>query len=109
MCVHVNMIWDFLVTYKNASVLCQLECACQHQTVNIVQVVFLTKIMKIPTQKGEHSCKCTELFHIVHVSLKCNYKACTNQYYNVLYSIPNTVHLDITDMRYWYIHIVITV
>ena len=40
------------VTYRNASVLCQSECACLHQTVNTV--VFFVK-------KGEHSCKCTEL------------------------------------------------
>ena len=38
---------------------CQPECACLHKTVYIV--VFFLKIMKIPTQKGEHSCKCTEL------------------------------------------------
>jgi len=24
-------------------------------------VVSMLKVMKIPTQKGEHSCKCTEL------------------------------------------------
>jgi len=45
--------------YKKASVLWQSECPCLHQTVNMV--VFFLKIMKIPTQKGEHSCKCTEL------------------------------------------------
>jgi len=57
--VHVNIILDFPITYKNASVLHHSECACLHQTVNMV--VFFLKIMKIPTQKGEHSCKCTEL------------------------------------------------
>ena len=31
---HVDIILDFPLTYKNASVLC-LECACQHNTVNI--------------------------------------------------------------------------
>jgi len=52
----VYMILDFPITYRNASVLSQIECTCLHQTVNMV--VFLTKIiMKIPTQKGEHSCK----------------------------------------------------
>jgi len=39
--VHVNIILDFPITYKNASVLCQSECACLHQTVN--RVVFFTK------------------------------------------------------------------
>ena len=39
--VHVNIILDFPIKHTNASVLCQSECACLHQTVNIV--VFLTK------------------------------------------------------------------
>ena len=38
---------------------CQSESTCPHQKGNMV-VLFL-KIMKIPTEKGEHSCKCTEL------------------------------------------------
>ena len=54
---HVNIILDFPITYRTDSVLCQSECACLHKTVNMV--VFF--VMKIPTQKGEHSCKCTEL------------------------------------------------
>ena len=58
--VHVNIILDFSITYKHALVICQSECACSHQPVNMV-VFFTKKIMKIPTQKGEHSCKCTEL------------------------------------------------
>ena len=40
--------------------LCQSECACLHKTINMV--VFFVKSNKIPIQKGEHSCKCTELF-----------------------------------------------
>ena len=54
--VHVYIILDFPITYKNASGLCKTECACLHQTVN---TVFF--FLKIPTQKGEHSCKCIEL------------------------------------------------
>ena len=58
--VHVNIILDFPITYENASVLCQSECAWLHQTVNMV--VFLFKIiMKMPSQKEEHSCKCAKL------------------------------------------------
>ena len=38
---HVNIILDFPVTYKNASVLCQSECACLHKTFNMV--VFFVK------------------------------------------------------------------
>ena len=33
---HVYIILDFPITYRNASVLCQSECACQHKTVNMV-------------------------------------------------------------------------
>ena len=47
---HVYIKLDFPIIYRNASVLCRSECAC-------LQV----PVMKIPTQKGEHSCKCTEL------------------------------------------------
>ena len=70
--VGVNTILDFPITYKNTSVICQLECTCLHQTENIV--VFFTQIIKLPTQKGEHSCKCTELSlkwkeGVVHVKI----------------------------------------
>ena len=37
---HVYIILDFPITYRNASVLCQSECACLHKTVNMV-VVFV--------------------------------------------------------------------
>ena len=53
---HFNIILDFSITYRNASVFRQSECVCLHQTVNLV-VFFTKKLMKIPTQKGEHSCK----------------------------------------------------
>ena len=53
-------ILDFPITFRNASVLCQSECICLHKTVNMAVFVLL-KVMKIPTQKDEHSCKCTEL------------------------------------------------
>jgi len=56
--IHVYIILDFPITNRNASVLCQSECTCLHKTFNMV--VFFGKVMKILTQKGEHSCKCTE-------------------------------------------------
>ena len=34
--VHVYIILDFPITYRNALVLCQSECACLHKTVNMV-------------------------------------------------------------------------
>ena len=57
---HVYIILDFPITCRNAEVLCQSECACLHKTV-VCGSFSLLKVMKIPTQKGEHSCKCTEL------------------------------------------------
>jgi len=39
--VHVYIILDFPITYNNASVLCQSECTCLHETVNMV--VFFVK------------------------------------------------------------------
>ena len=35
------------------------ECACLHKTVNMA--VFFVKSNENTYQKGEHSCKCTEL------------------------------------------------
>ena len=57
--VHVYIILHFPITYRNASVLCQSECAFLQKTLNMV--VFFVRMMKIPTQKGERSSKCTEL------------------------------------------------
>ena len=34
--VRVNITLDFPITYKNATVSFQSECACLHQTVNMV-------------------------------------------------------------------------
>jgi len=39
--VHVNIILDFPILYRNTSVLCQSECTCLHKTVNMV--VFFVK------------------------------------------------------------------
>ena len=38
--VHVNIVLDFPITYRNGSVLCQSKCACLHRKVNMV--VFFT-------------------------------------------------------------------
>ena len=56
---HYNIILDFPITYRNVSVYCLSDYTCLHKTVNMV--VFFLKIMKISTQKGEHSCNSTEL------------------------------------------------
>jgi len=58
--IYISMFtYYFPITFRFASVLFQSECACLHKTVNMV--VFFARMMKIPTQKGEHSSKCTEL------------------------------------------------
>ena len=48
--VHVHIIIDFPVTYRNASVLCQSECTCLHKTVNMV--VFFIKSNSNSYPKG---------------------------------------------------------
>jgi len=48
--VHVHIIIDFPVTYRNASVLCQSECTCLHKTVNMV--VFFIKSNENTYPKG---------------------------------------------------------
>ena len=47
---HVNIILDFPITYRHASVLCQSECPCLHKTVNMV--VFFVKHNENTYQKG---------------------------------------------------------
>ena len=47
---HVYIILDVPITYKNASVLCQSECACLHKTVNMV--VFFVKSNENTYPKG---------------------------------------------------------
>ena len=47
---HVYITLDFPITYRNDSVLCQSECACLHQTVNMV--VFFVKRNENTFQKG---------------------------------------------------------
>ena len=49
--VYVNIILDFPITYRNASVLSQSECTCLHQTVYMVHVVFFTKYNEITYPK----------------------------------------------------------
>ena len=49
--VHVNIILDFPITYRNTSVLCQSECACLHKTVNLI--VFLVKSNETTYPKGK--------------------------------------------------------
>jgi len=39
--IHVYILLDLNITYRNASVLCQSECTCLHKAVNMV--VFYVK------------------------------------------------------------------
>ena len=47
---HVFILLDVPISYKNASVLCQSECACLHKTVNMV--VFFVKSNENTYPKG---------------------------------------------------------
>jgi len=48
--IHVYIILDFPITYRNVSVLCQSECACLHKTVNMA--VFFVKSNENTYPKG---------------------------------------------------------
>jgi len=48
--VHVYIILDFAITYRNVSMLCQSECACLRKTVNMV--VFFVKSNENTYPKG---------------------------------------------------------
>ena len=48
---HVNITLYFPITCRDASVLCQSECACLHETVNMV--VFFVKSNENTYPKGK--------------------------------------------------------
>ena len=50
---HVYILLDFPITYRNASVFCQSECACVHKTVNVA--VFFVENNENTYQKGRAS------------------------------------------------------
>ena len=53
--VHVNIISDFPITYKNASVLYQSEFTCLHQTVNMVVFFPKKKGKYLPKRESTHA------------------------------------------------------
>ena len=48
--IHLYIILDFPITYENASVICQPDCACLHKTVNME--IFYVKSNEITYPKG---------------------------------------------------------
>ena len=48
--IHLYIILDFPITYENASVICQPDCACLHKTVNME--VFFVKSNENTYPKG---------------------------------------------------------
>jgi len=57
--VYVNILLDFPITYKHVYCFANQTAHVNIKTVNMV-VSFLN-MMRIPTQKGEKSYKCTEV------------------------------------------------
>jgi len=53
--VHVNIILDFPITYLNASVLSQTECACLYQTVTMAVFFFLNNGKELPKRESTHA------------------------------------------------------
>jgi len=62
---HVYIIFDFPITYRNASVRCQSECACLYKTVNIV--VVLVKINGNNCPKGRARMQTYRVVHITKI------------------------------------------
>ena len=54
---HIYILLDFPITYRNASVLCQSECACLHKIVNMVVffVDMLVSIQQLKKKKGTYT------------------------------------------------------
>jgi len=64
---HVYIILDFPITYRNASVLFQSECACLHKTVNMV--VFFVKSNENTHTKGR---ALMQLYRVVPITERGN-------------------------------------
>jgi len=52
---HVYIILDFLITYKNASVLCQSECSYLQKTVYMVVFVVKRNESTYPKRESTHA------------------------------------------------------
>ena len=64
---HAYILLDFPLTYRNASVLCQSECACLHKTVN--RVVFFVKSNENTYPKGR---VLMQMYRVVRVTKRGN-------------------------------------
>ena len=65
------LILDFPITYRNAYVLCQSECACLHKTVNMV--VFSVKSNENTYQKGR---ALAHMYRVVSITKNGNSLIC---------------------------------
>jgi len=65
--IHNYITSDFPITYRNASVLCQSECACLHKTVNMV--VFLVTSNENTYQKGG---AIVQMYRVVSITKRGN-------------------------------------
>ena len=96
------IILDFLITYRNASVLCQSECACLHQTVNTV--VFFVKSDENTYPKGR---ALIQMYRVVAITKRGN---CVSSLFKQVYLIhlhrpvrfngypcPTSIHLWVSD------------
>ena len=65
---HVYIMLDFPITFRNASMLCQLECAYLHKTVNMV--VFFVKSNENTYPKGRAH---TQMCRVVPITKRGNH------------------------------------
>ena len=64
---HVYIKLDFPITFRNASVFCQSECACLHQTVNMI--VFFVKSNENTYPKGR---ALMQIYRVVPITKRGN-------------------------------------
>ena len=65
---HVYIILDFIISYRNASMMCQSECACLHKTVNMV--VFIVKSNENTYPKGR---ALMQMYRVVPITKRWNW------------------------------------
>jgi len=77
---HGYIILNFFKTYRNASVLCQTECARLHKTVNMV--VFFFKSNENTYPKGR---ALMQMYRVVPITRRVNRWIRLSCYYNKVY------------------------
>jgi len=90
--VDVYIILDFPITYRNDSVLCQSECACLHQTINMV--VFFIKFNGTTYPKGR---ALMQMYRVVPITKRGNYQKHRDEAVNTYIFLLSDKRSDMRD------------